>query len=91
MTLPRVAPDLEPLLAARRVCATRDDGSVQRERKPWYDRRLGPWGRWAAVLVISSIVLGFVLPRTAGWLAIEGALLVGGAACYLIGLVRSPD
>lgn len=78
-------------MTAHTVEAARDHGSVSRERKPWYDRRLGPWGRWAAVLVISSIVLGFALPRTAEWLAIEGALLLGGATCYLVGLVRSPD
>lgn len=43
------------------------------------------------MLVVGSIALGFLFPRTAVWLALEGVLLAAGAACYLVGLVRSPD
>jgi hypothetical protein len=41
--------------------------------------------------VLASIVLGFALERSPGTLAVEGALLAGAAAFYLVGLVRSPD
>ncbi len=64
---------------------------MRRERAAWWKRRLGPWGVASVLLVLASITLGFVLERTPGALAVEGALLAGAATCYLVGLVRSPD
>jgi hypothetical protein len=64
---------------------------VSRDRAPWWRRRLGPWGAVCAVLVLASIGIGIVAERTETTLAVQGALLVVAAACYLTGLVRSPD
>jgi hypothetical protein len=64
---------------------------MSRERAPWWRRRLGAWGAACAVLVLTSIGIGFLAERTTTTLAVQGALLVVAAACYLVGLVRSPD
>lgn len=64
---------------------------MRRGRAPWWRRRLGAWGTVSVVLVLASIGLGFALERTPPALALEGALLAGAAACYLVGLVRSSD
>jgi hypothetical protein len=64
---------------------------MRRERAPWWRRRLGPWGIACAALVLVSIGLGLVVDRSPGWLALQGGLLGLAAACYLVGLVRSPD
>jgi hypothetical protein len=62
-----------------------------RKRAPWYRRRIGLHGTVAAALVVSSAVVGFVTHGTGGWHAVQAALLVCGAAAYLLGLARSPD
>ncbi|MGL6278488.1 MAG: hypothetical protein ACRC50_02905 [Gaiella sp.] len=64
---------------------------MTQERAPWWRRRLGPWGAACAVLVLVSIALGVPTDRNGPALAVQGALLVAAAACYLVGLVRSPD
>jgi hypothetical protein len=64
---------------------------VTRERAPWWRRRLGAWGAACAVLVLLSIGLGLVGSRTTPWLTVQGILLATAAACYVVGLVRSPD
>lgn len=62
-----------------------------RERAPWYRRRIGRHGAVAVTLVAASAIVGFVTHGSVGWHAVQAALLVGGAATYLVGLVRSPD
>jgi hypothetical protein len=62
-----------------------------RERAPWYHRRIGRHGKVAVVLVVASALVGFATHGAGGWHAVQAALLVGGAAAYLLGLVRSPD
>jgi hypothetical protein len=62
-----------------------------RERASWYRRRIGLHGAVAVVLVVASAVIGFATHGTGGWHAVQAALVVGGAAVYLLGLVRSPD
>ena len=62
-----------------------------RERAPWYRRRIGRHGKVAVVLVVASALVGFATHGAGGWPAVQAALLVGGAAAYLLGLVRSPD
>lgn len=61
------------------------------ERAPWWRRRLGAWGVACAALVLVSIGMGIVGSRTTPWLTVQGILLATAAACYVIGLVRSPD
>jgi hypothetical protein len=61
-----------------------------RERAPWYRRRVGVHGAVGAGLIASSAIVGFAA-QGSGWRAIQAALLVCGAAAYLIGLVRSRD
>ena len=62
-----------------------------RERAPWYHRRIGLHGAVAVALVVSSAVVGFLAHGSGGWHAVQAALLVCGAAAYLLGLARSPD
>jgi hypothetical protein len=62
-----------------------------RQRAPWYRRRVGLHGAVAVALVVSSALVGFVTHGSGRWHAVQAALLVGGAAAYLLGLVRSPD
>ena len=62
-----------------------------RKRAPWYHRRIGLHGAIAVALVASSAIVGFLTHGTGGWHAVQAALLVCGAAAYLVGLVRSPD
>jgi len=62
-----------------------------RERAPWYRRRVGRHGAVAVALVASSAIVGFARHGSGAWHAVQAALLVGGAAAYLVGLVRSPD
>ncbi len=62
-----------------------------RERAPWYRRRVGLLGGVAVALVASSAIVGFATHGSGGWHAVQAALLIGGAAAYLVGLARSPD
>jgi hypothetical protein len=62
-----------------------------RDRAPWYRRRVGRHGVVAVALIASSAVVGFATHGSGGWRAVQAALLLGGAAAYLVGLVRSPD
>jgi hypothetical protein len=62
-----------------------------RERAPWYRRRIGLYGAVAVAFVAWSALVGFVTHGSGGWHAVQAALLVCGAAAYLVGLVRSPD
>jgi hypothetical protein len=62
-----------------------------RERAPWYRRRVGVHGAVAAGLIASSAIVGFATHGSGAWHAVQAALLVGGAAAYLVGLVRSRD
>jgi len=62
-----------------------------RKRAPWYHRRIGLHGAVAVALVASSAIVGFLTHGDGSWHAVQAALLVCGAAAYLVGLVRSPD
>jgi hypothetical protein len=62
-----------------------------RKRAPWYQRRIGLHGAVAAALIAASAIVGFATHGSGGWHAVQAALLVCGAAAYLVGLVRSPD
>jgi hypothetical protein len=62
-----------------------------RERAPWYRRRTGRYGAVAVAFVASSAIVGFVTHGSGAWHAVQAALLVCGAAAYLVGLMRSPD
>ena len=62
-----------------------------RNRAPWYRRRLGVLGRVAVALVVSAAVVGFAAPRTDAWLAVQATLVVLATGVYLLALVRSPD
>ncbi len=61
------------------------------QRAPWYRRRVGALGRVAVVLVVAAALVGFVAPRTDGWLVVQATLAVLATAAYLVALVRSPD
>ena len=62
-----------------------------RDRAPWYRRRIGLHGVVAVIFVASSAIVGFVRHGSGVWHAVQAALLVCGAAAYVVGLVRSPD
>ncbi len=62
-----------------------------RARAPWYRRRVGRHGVVAVALIASSAVVGFAMHGSGRWHAVQAALLLGGAAAYVLGLVRSPD
>jgi hypothetical protein len=62
-----------------------------RERAPWYRRRIGLHGAVAVTLVAGSAIVGFVSHGSGGWRTVQAALLLAGAAAYLVGLLRSPD
>jgi len=65
--------------------------SEMRDRAPWYRRRIGLHGAVAVAFVVSSAAVGFVMHGDGRWHAVQAALLVCGAAAYLLGLARSPD
>jgi hypothetical protein len=62
-----------------------------RTRAPWYRRRVGRHGVVAVALIASSALVGFATHGSGSWHAVQATLLLGGAAAYLLGLVRSPD
>ena len=62
-----------------------------RKRAPWYHRRIGLHGAIAVTLIACSAIVGFTTHGTGSWHAVQGALLLGAAAAYLLGLARSPD
>ena len=62
-----------------------------RQRAPWYRRRVGRHGAVAVALLVASAIVGFATHGSGAWHAVEAVLAVGGAAAYLLGLVRSPD
>ena len=62
-----------------------------RDRAPWYRRRVGRLGQLAVALVAAAALVGFAAPREGPWLALQGVLVVGATAAYVIALVRSPD
>jgi hypothetical protein len=45
----------------------------------------------AVTLVAGSAIVGFVSHGSGGWRTVQAALLLAGAAAYLVGLLRSPD
>ena len=61
------------------------------ERAPWYRRRTGLDGAIAVALIVSAAIVGFATHGSGSWHAVQAALVLGGAAAYLLGLVRSPD
>ena len=62
-----------------------------RGRAPWYRRRVGLPGTIAVALIVSAAIRGFATHGSGSWHAVKAALVLGGAAAYLLGLVRSPD
>ena len=62
-----------------------------RGRAPWYRRRVGLHGALAVALIAGSAIVGFATHGSGSWHAVQAALVLGGAAAYLLGLVRSPD
>jgi hypothetical protein len=71
--------------------ARRGQSSGMRERAPWYRRRVGLPGAVAVALIASSAIIGFATHGSGSSRTVQAALLLGGAAAYLIGLARSPD